>query len=376
MDETPTVAGSGPATPRPADRPDVGPRYRLVRMHGRGGLGEVWLGIDTLIGREVAVKVLREDRLGLPGIDQRFLAEGKATGRLNHPNIVPVYDLVPPDPGANRDAAAVMRFVAGRTLSEVARDYHDGSTGEYTRAGLAPLLNAFVLVCQAVAYAHDKGVLHRDLKGANVLVGEYGEVQLLDWGLAKPVPSTAPSPVVDPADSDLTAPFGVVGTPAYVAPEVASGEPHSRESDVYGLGATLYSLLAGRPAYDGPTPQATLAAVRQSAPPPARVVNPRVPAGLDAIVRTAMGRDVAGRYPSADALARDLQGWLADEPWPSTGTGSPPGRPGGCGGTAPRPRRRPWWCWSDPWPWRSGPRCWPARSSGSTTPGRRSTGWW
>ena len=179
-----------------------------------------------------------------------------------------------------------------------------------------PLLDAFVLVCKAVAFAHSKGVLHRDLKGANVILGEFGEVQLLDWGLAKPVtaPAGPPLAVVDAEDSDLTVTGGVVGTPAYLAPEVAAGGRASEASDVYGLGATLYAVLTGKPPADGPTPQAVLDEVRLHAPPPPRTINPAVPAALDAIVCRAMSRDPGQRYVTADELAQDVRDWLADEP--------------------------------------------------------------
>lgn len=317
LDETPTAAASGPGTPRRDGIPDLGERYRLLRLHRGGGLGQVWMGYDTVLGRQVAVKVLREDRMGLPSVDQRFMAEGKAAGRLEHPNIVPVYDLIPPDPATGRDAAYVMRFVAGRTLAEAAHDYHATTPGADPRTALAPLLDAFVLVCRAVAFAHSKGVLHRDIKGANIILGEYGEVQLLDWGLAKPVTTRSAAigkPVMDPTDAGLTVTGGVVGTPAYVAPEVAHGGNATTASDVYGLGATLYAVLTGKPPADGTTPQAVLETVRRHPPPPPRMVNPTVPAALDTIVRKAMHRDPVQRYATADDLARDVRAWLADEP--------------------------------------------------------------
>src|SRR5262249_33274867 len=159
-------------------------RYTLNRLHAQGGIGQVWLARDPVLGRDVALKELRPDRADNPLIETRFVHEAQVTGQLEHPGIVPVYELA----GKTGDGMLyyTMRFIRGRTLSEAVRVYH-----ETCRAGrLAPLdqlalVNAFVNVCQAVAFAHSKGVIHRDLKGQNVVVGDFGEVVLLDWGLAK-----------------------------------------------------------------------------------------------------------------------------------------------------------------------------------------------
>jgi serine/threonine-protein kinase len=159
-------------------------------------------------------------------------------------------------------------------------------------------------VCRAVAFAHARGVLHRDLKGQNVILGDFGEVFLLDWGLAGTLSGTGP----DPGSG------GIVGTPGYIAPEVAAGGPTSVASDVYGLGAILYSILTGRAPYHS---GAAGDRVRQAAtldPPSPRAINPSAPAALDAVCRKAMARDPADRYPSADALAVQIRRHLADEP--------------------------------------------------------------
>jgi hypothetical protein len=168
-------------------------RYRLSRVHARGGIGQVWLAHDEDLGRDVAIKELRPDRQDNPSAKARFLEEAKITGQLDHPGIVPVYELVQPQDGP---PCYAMRFVGGRTLADAVKDYHRRrQAGEAGPLDLRELLTAFVAICNAVGYAHSRGVLHRDLKPANVALGEFGEVLVIDWGLAKVVgkPGTRPA---------------------------------------------------------------------------------------------------------------------------------------------------------------------------------------
>jgi len=168
--------------------PDVSNRYELIRRHAVGGIGHVWVARDLDLGREVALKELREERVHSPNIADRFLREARITGQLQHPGIVPVYELVPGNLKASEESPPfyTMRFVQGRTLTDAIREYHrKKSLGMATALGITALLNAFVSVCHTVAYAHSRGVIHRDLKGQNIVVGDFGEVVVLDWGMAK-----------------------------------------------------------------------------------------------------------------------------------------------------------------------------------------------
>ncbi len=185
----PTLVGtarSGQPAPGP-DSTDPSPaqrrRYRLTRIHGSGAIGHVWSAHDPDLGREVALKELRPERQDHPAAQARFLEEACITGQLEHPGIVPVHELAHSEDGR---PFYTMRMVRGRTLAEAIKDYHRQSQSR--QAGpleLRALLGAFVAVCNAVAYAHSRGVLHRDLKPQNVVLGDFGEVIVLDWGLAK-----------------------------------------------------------------------------------------------------------------------------------------------------------------------------------------------
>lgn len=293
-----------------------GERYKVIRLHQSGGLGRVWLARDNAIGRNVALKTIREERAGEARTRARFVREARVTGQLEHPSIVPLYDLS----GDVVDPFYVMRFVTGRTLAETVGDYHRRrAEGKAGPLDLNTLLDAFVSVCRAVAFAHSRNVLHRDLKGQNIVVGEYGEVFLLDWGLAKTLGESdnaqAPDSEVDGDwDGEMTAPGSSVGTPAYMAPEVAAGGAATKASDVYGLGAILYALLVGHSPYSGPTAVEVVKKVTTTDPVPVMVANPSASPALAAVCRRAMARDPAARYSSADEVATEVRRWLADEP--------------------------------------------------------------
>jgi serine/threonine protein kinase len=252
------------------------------------------------------------------------LAEARITAGLEHANIVTVHAC---EQEPDQTPFYVMRLVEGRTLSEFIRDYHqppvDQSPG-VTRLLWRRLLQSFVAVCDGVAYAHAHQVLHRDLKPGNILVGEFGETVILDWGMARQMPSAAAAISGGPEVSGESPRNGctdaigsiVVGTPQYMAPEQAGGITDAR-SDVFGLGAMLYELLTNRPPYDwadGAQPADWMRLVREARFPPPRQLNPQAPRPLEAICRRALARDPLQRYQSADELSQEMGRYLAGEP--------------------------------------------------------------
>jgi serine/threonine-protein kinase len=252
--------GEGPSVP--AATPDVrSGRYQLFGEIARGGMGAVLRARDRDLGRELAVKVLLERHRDNPDLLRRFIEEAQVGGQLQHPGIVPVYDV---GSLADRRPFFAMKLVRGRTLADL-HSARAGPTDELPR-----FLGIFAQVCQTMAYAHARGVIHRDLKPANVMVGSFGEVQVMDWGLAKvlarcgmtgaavagahadagAVVTTGPGET-DPVPSRAGS---VMGTPSYMAPEQARGEVESvdERADVFALGSILCEILTGRPAFTGP----------------------------------------------------------------------------------------------------------------------------
>jgi serine/threonine-protein kinase len=251
-----SLAGlTGPYVPSPpagaGDGCDAAGRNVLYEEIGRGGIGRVLRGRDPQLRRDLAVKVLRDEYRDDANVQRRFVEEAQIGGQLQHPGLVPVYEL---GRFADRRPYFTMKLVKGRTLAELLKE----------RPEQARLLGIFEQVCQTVAYAHSKGVIHRDLKPSNVMVGAFGEVQVMDWGLAKilscrdddPEATTAGT-VIRTLRSDSTeeedGQTGVVGTPAYMAPEQARGEVEAVDgrADVFGLGAILCVILTGQPPYVG-----------------------------------------------------------------------------------------------------------------------------
>jgi PAS domain S-box-containing protein len=292
-------------------------RYCRLRLHATGGIGRVWLAHDSDLGRDVALKELRPERAEHAEYGARFLQEARITGQLEHPGIIPVYELVHARDG--QQPFYTMRFVKGRTLSEAARAYHDKRlAGQADALELPTLLNAFVTVCNSVAYAHSRGVIHRDLKGHNVILGDFGEVVVLDWGLAKLVgcperEAAGATIVLDEAgaDSGHTAQGQALGTPAYMAPEQSAGrlERIDRRTDVYGLGAILYEILTGAPPFTGHNTEEVLRKVREEEPVSPRQLWPEVPPALEALCLRALAKQPEDRPAAAAELAQEVQGW-------------------------------------------------------------------
>ncbi|HEY7313789.1 MAG TPA: PAS domain S-box protein [Gemmataceae bacterium] len=297
--------------------PTQAERYCRLRLHATGGIGRVWLAHDSDLGRDVALKELRPERAEHAAYGARFLQEARITGQLEHPGIIPVYELIRPRDG--QQPFYTMRFVKGRTLSEAARAYHDKRlAGQADALELPVLLNAFVTVCNTVAYAHSRGVIHRDLKGQNVILGDFGEVVVLDWGLAKRVgrpegETVAPAVVVEEAgaDSGYTVQGQALGTPAYMAPEQADGRLDliDRRTDVYGLGAILYEILTGTPPFTGRSTEEVLRKVREEEPLPPHSLWPDAPPALEDLCLRALSKRPEDRPAAAVELAQEVQGW-------------------------------------------------------------------
>lgn len=318
--ETPVHPATASRAPAPLLSADPARRYARSHLHATGGIGQVWVAHDEAIGRDVALKELRPETADQPGLDARFVEEARVTGRLEHPGIVPVYELAA-RPG-DRQPFYTMRFVKGRTLSEAVRDYHERRRrGTADALELPRLVNAFVTVCNTVAFAHARGVLHRDLKGANVLLGDFGEVILLDWGLAKQLREGGngePSPASKLLGGapDQTQVGQLLGTPSYMAPEQAAGRTDQldRRTDVYGLGAILYELLTSRPPVERGPWEVMLERVRTQDPVAPRRLHPALSRDLEAVCLKCLEKDPRQRYPSAGALADDLRRWLEGRP--------------------------------------------------------------
>ena len=309
-----------------------GSRYRKVREHAAGNLGVVYVARDEELNRDVALKEIRERNADQPYSQAKFLLEAEVTGGLEHPGIVPVYGLGHHDDGRPYYA---MRFIRGKSLLDAIKKFHadDSLKSDTGRRNLAlqKLLRRFTDVCNAVAYAHSRGVLHRDLKPDNVMVGKYGETLVVDWGLAKATGQTDETgTVTDPDDhlpegtlqpstsGDLEATYhgAIVGTPAYMSPEQAAGRLDllGPASDIYSLGATLYHLLVGRPSIGAATLHELLEKIIAGAITRPRSLAPWIDPALEAICLKAMALKPTDRYTTPRALAEDLDGWIAGEP--------------------------------------------------------------
>jgi serine/threonine-protein kinase len=309
----------------------TGLRFRILRPHAKGGLGQVSVALDSELDRPVALKEIQDKHADEPASRARFVQEAEITGKLEHPGIVPVYGL-----GHYADGRPfyAMRFIQGDSLKEAIKRFHAEEALRHDHGArglrLRELLRRFTDVCNALAYAHSRGVLHRDLKPGNVMLGPFGETLVVDWGLAKPLgaasglgPSSdsleAGGPIRLSALSgscDETMAGSAVGTPAYMSPEQAAGRLDllGPGSDVYGLGAILYAILTGRAPVITEEMAEILGRVQKGEIAQPRSIDPSIPRALEAICLKAMSRDIPGRYVSARDLARDIDRWLADEP--------------------------------------------------------------
>jgi serine/threonine protein kinase len=265
-----------------SDTPDVGgTRYRLVRLLARGGMGAVWLAEDTALNRQVALKILnfadeQED------LSARLLREAEILASLEHPGLVPVHDA-----GTLADGRVFycMKYVQGETLDRhIAKDI-----------SLSERLRLIQRIAEPLAFAHSRGVLHRDLKPTNIMIGPFGEVLVMDWGLARQAggPSTEAASHAAPTNTKSSTPAtGVVGTPGYMSPEQARGEPADSRSDVFSLGAVMQFVLTQGKALE----------------------NASRPKALKAICDKAMSPEPSSRYQSVEEFSADISKYLEQEP--------------------------------------------------------------
>ncbi len=298
-------------------------RFQKVRLHAEGGLGRVYHARDEDLNRDVALKEMRPER-DQPEDRKRFEFEARVTGRLQHPGIVPVYAL---EFTEDNHPTYAMRFIHGETLTKKAglvnRQWPLHSPAERTRK-LRELLGCLIAVCQAIEYAHSRGVLHRDLKPDNIMCGLFGETLVVDWGLAKILDAPEEAPISGESIFLVDAESGhssghIAGTPHYMSPEQAGGGKLSATSDVYSLGAILYFLLTGENAF-APLASTDKTVVRgfldqiiagKFLPPTSVLAD--VPKALESICLKAMANNPADRHASAGELAEDLEEWLAVE---------------------------------------------------------------
>ena len=262
----------------------LGDRYRLEARIGQGGMAEVYRGVDPVLNRTVAIKVLLPQFARDAGFVARFRREAQAAARLNHPNIVGVYDT-----GADGDTQfIVMEFVEGRTLADVLSSGKKPSTLQSVELTQR--------IAQALAVAHAHGIVHRDIKPANVMVTRESTVKVMDFGIARmQTLETAPQT------------SSVLGTPTYLSPEQAQGHGVDARSDIYSLGIVLYEILAGQPPFTGDSPVAVAYKQVNESPEPPGTLNPGVTPRLDAVVMKTLAKNPADRYQDAEALSDDLE---------------------------------------------------------------------
>jgi formylglycine-generating enzyme required for sulfatase activity len=305
-----TRATTPPATPdaQPAVVAALpgGDRYRILRILGEGGMSRVYLAFDYDLRREVALKVLRVHGREMR---ERFLEEAQVVAQLEHPNIVPLYDIG--HVGTDR-MFCTMRYVRGHSLRTVLYNIRDGVLDAGRIYSLTRLMQIFLQVAQAVGYAHAKGVVHRDLKPGNVMLGEHGEVQVLDWGLAKVLDQRA---VETSASMQITRAGQILGTPAYMAPEQVDGTEVDQRADVYALGVMLYEMLTLQLPIYRPTMRALMAALLTEQPPWPHETAPdrQIPVELENICMRALDKEPAMRFQNAREMAEAVQGWLEAE---------------------------------------------------------------
>jgi serine/threonine protein kinase len=294
-------------------------RYVVIREIARGGMGKVLEVEDTELRRSVALKVLRKELLGRRDVVERFLEEAQITGQLEHPNIVPVHEMGVDGAG---NLYFTMKFVEGLSLSELLLKLREGNRDMLRDYSLVKLLDIFIKVCEGIGFAHNRGVIHRDLKPANIMVGKFGEVQVMDWGVAKLVDRDAyfePDGAVVLTDrlaagTMHTMVGSIIGTPSYMSPEQANGDLDAMgpQTDIFSLGVILYEMLALRSPWTGRTSDEVLEQVRNKDPvkPSERNPDRDIPAELERLCLRCLEKDGEKRINSVRELEANVRSYI------------------------------------------------------------------
>jgi serine/threonine-protein kinase len=320
-ESAPTVVAPPPSPasvvldPSPFDAADLPERYARRKRLGEGGMGEVLLLRDGWIGRDVAMKFVRGGHGSRSDARSRFLREARIQGQLEHPSVVPVYDL---GRNAKGELYFTMKRVKGMTLAEIIDGLQRDQQEVTSRYSTRQLLGALSHVCLTVAFAHARGVVHRDLKPSNIMLGDFGEVYVLDWGIAKVAgaadATASPRNAVADEPAQVTTEAGaLIGTPGYMAPEQVRSETVDARTDIYALGAILFELLALEPLHGGSVLEKLTASLAPLHARPSRRTSRVVPPELDDVCVRATAFDPGDRYESARQMHEVIERYLDGE---------------------------------------------------------------
>src|SRR2546425_941242 len=268
--------------------------YRIIKKLGAGGMGEVYLALDTKLDRKVAIKVLPPDSLVEENLKKRLLREAKAAAKLDHPNICAVYDINE----ADSLTFIVMQYIEGETLAD---------TIERKPLQLSDALAIAEQAAEGLAEAHTQGIVHRDIKPHNMMITQRGQLKILDFGLAKQMRTSDPVDFDAPTATLLSTPGHVIGTMPYMSPEQVQGEPLDARSDIFSLGVTFYEMLAGKHPFKDKSAAITMSRILLSDPIPTEQFQAQVSPELQTLLSKMLSKDKAARYQSAEDLLTDLR---------------------------------------------------------------------